>query len=108
MVHGSAETAQIMVVDLTKLGSAWSKHLHDITAVVSQNMASNPEWSMALVVAPNRAQWGKHDSEKSLNDALLAVEKELRGEDAQLQCRRVTLAFKEDTLTGSARAACHG
>lgn len=97
----------VVLCDLTKLGTGWSKYINDIVTKVSACVAPNSH-ACCLMLAPNRARWGESDSEQKINEAVHDVEATLRSESAQLCCRRVQIIFSEESLqTHSTRAATH-
>ena len=96
----------VVLCDLTKLGTGWSKHINDIVTKVSACVAPNP-YACCLMIAPNRARWGESDSEQKISEAVNDVESTLKAESAQLSCRRIQVIFSEESLQHSTRAATH-
>ena len=69
---------QILLVDMTKLGSAYSKYQGKCIATLSENIASNPTKSIGVVLAPNTAHWGSVYSESKIADNIKALEEALK------------------------------
>ena len=97
----------VLLCDLTKLGTGWSKHINDIVTKVSACVAPNKD-ACCLMIAPNRARWGESDSEEKISESVHDVEATLKAESAHLICRRIQIIFSEESLQQhSTRAATH-
>jgi hypothetical protein len=97
----------VVLCDLTKLGTGWSKHINDLVTKISAIVAPNP-LACCLMISPNRARWGESDGEQKISEAVHDVEATLKAESAQLACRRVQVIFSEESLQShSTRAATH-
>ena len=97
----------VVLCDLTKLGTGWSKHINDLVTKISAIVAPNP-LACCLMISPNRARWGESDGEQKISEAVHDVEATLKSESAQLACRRVQVIFSEESLQShSTRATTH-
>ncbi|CAE7218494.1 unnamed protein product [Symbiodinium sp. CCMP2592] len=94
---------QVMVCDLTKLGSAFSKYIVQIGTAVSEFVNGNPKFTCGLVFAPNCAEWGSAYSEKKLNEAVATAETQLRTDELHMSVRRGTLTFAESSIPNHSR-----
>ncbi len=104
---GAPHGYHVVVVDFTKLGTSWSKHVNQLTGDLSALLHASPQHSCGLVIAPNRAMHGQSDSDAKVCEGVQDVETALRGSLADLEIRRITLAFDEESLQSSTRSAVH-
>ena len=102
----ASQVLSVLLADLTKLGTAWSKFINDLTSIISAVIAPSLQ-TCCIMIAPNRARWGEGDNEVKLNEAIADVEATLRNENAAFTIRRVQIIFEENSLTGSTRPAVH-
>ena len=106
--HGLKDLYQVMVIDFTKLGSAFSKYLASCTAIVSEFIGASPKTATAVILAPNTSTWGATYSESGINTAVNTVEEKLRDDSVGLLMRRGSLSLSESSLaTHSFRPGFH-
>ena len=78
--HGlvDEQVYQVILVDFTKLGSAYSKYQTKVISQVAEMLASNPAKSMAIVLAPNTSHWGAVYSEEKISESIKSLEEDLK------------------------------
>jgi len=75
---------------------------------ISPTLASSPERSCALVMAPNVGRWGNQFHEDEIMKHADAIEQLFSNPDLRIIYRRVALVFAEDTVPSqSSRPAAH-
>ncbi|CAE7256543.1 unnamed protein product [Symbiodinium microadriaticum] len=98
----------LLLADLTKLGSAFSKHLTNVTKFVADHVQADPLNAAALVFPPNTGCWGSTFNEAEVEKAIGDVESALKMEQGSLVVRKITLTLAESCLaTQSRRCGFH-
>ena len=97
----------ILLLDFTKLGTAFSKHLLVSIQIVADTIAAFPQSSAAVIFAPNTGVWGSTHGEGDAESAIEKVESELKNLKAQLAYRKCSLVMAESSLASQSRRCGH-
>ncbi|CAE7356157.1 unnamed protein product [Symbiodinium sp. CCMP2592] len=93
----------LLIADLTKLGSAFSKHLTNIVKFVADHVQADPANAAALVLPPNTGCWGSTHDESEIDKACSDVESSLKMEHGALTVRKLSLTLSESSLAAQSR-----